>query len=121
MNTETCINYLDYVSHECDRHLRDGQVTDDALVNLIIEFQRFQDKTKHSELSEDIKNKISEIKLEYSITGVERGNWYLIAALLTFGSWAMLIHLRKQAKRKQSLSLLKFDASRLSSYIRLNY
>lgn len=121
MSTETCINYLDFVSHECDKHLRDNQVTDDELVNLIIEFQRFQEKTMQSELPEEIKNKISEIKLDYSIKGVERGNWYLMVAFLTFGSWAIFIHMKKQTKRKQALNLLKFDASRLSSFIKFNY
>ena len=121
MNIETCINYLEYVSRECDKHLKDNQVTDDELVNLIIEFERFQDQTRKSELPEEIKNKILEIKLNYSIKGVERGNWYLMAAFLTFGSWAIFIHMRKQSNRKQALNLLKFDSSRLSSFIKFNY
>jgi hypothetical protein len=121
MNTEICIKYLDYVSHECERHLSDGQVTDDELINLIIEFQRFQEKVVKSELSEEIKTKIADIKLNSTIKGVERGNRYLIIALLTFGSWAILISMRKQSKRKQTLNDLKFDTSRLFSFLRLNY
>jgi hypothetical protein len=120
MNKETCIKYLDYVSQECEKYLRDSQVTDDELVNLIIEFQRFQDKTLQSQLPEEIKNKIAEIKLDFSIKQVERGNWYLIAAFLTFGSWAIFIHMRKQAKRKEALNMMKFDVSRLSTFIKLN-
>lgn len=121
MDTETCINYLDYVSNECEKYLKDGQITDDELVNLIIEFQRFQEKINQSELPEEIKSNVSEIKLGYSIKEVERGDWYLMIAFLTFGSWAIFIHLRKQSKRKQALNLLKFDVSRLSSFIKFNY
>ncbi len=121
MNTETCINYLDFVSQECEKHLRDGQVTDDELINLLIEFQRFQSEIKQSMLPEEIKNRIVEIKLDFSITSVERSNWYLIAAFLTIGSWAILIQMRKQSKRKQALNWLKFDTARLSSFIKLNY
>ena len=121
MNKETCIEYLDFVSRECDHYLKDGQVTDDELVNLIIEFQRFQEKTKWSELPEEIKERITEIKLDYSIKRVERANWYLMAAFLTFGAWAIFIYLRKQTKRKQALTILKFDVSRLASYIVLNH
>lgn len=121
MELETCIKYLNFVSHECERHLRDGQVSDEELIQLIIEFQRFQDKTRNSQLPDEIKVKISDIKLNYTLKGVERGNWYFIAALLTFGAWAGLISLRKQSKRKRTLNDLKFDTSRLSSFIRLNY
>lgn len=121
MDVETCIKYLDFVSTECERHLRDGEVTDDELINLIIEFQRFQNKTMLSELPEEIRSKISDIKLDYTIKGVERGNLYFVAAFLSFGAWASIISMRKQAKRKETLELLKFDTSRLASFIRLNY
>ncbi|TNE70825.1 MAG: hypothetical protein EP333_09855 [Bacteroidetes bacterium] len=121
MNIETSIRYLDFVSQECERHLRDGQVTDDELVNLIIEFQRFQESVNASNLPEEIKSKISQIELNYSIQRVERGTYYMIVAVLTLGSWAIILHMIKQARRKQILNGIKFDASRLSSHIKLNY
>lgn len=121
MNTQTCIKYLDYVSLECDKRLKDGQVSDDELVNLIVEFQRFQEKIQQSELPDEIKEKVLAIKLNYSMKGVARSQWFLIAAFLSFGSWAIIMHFRKQSKRKQALNLLKFDASRLASFLRLNY
>ena len=121
MDIETCIKYLNYVSQECERHLRDKQVTDDELSNLIIQFQRFQDKTAKSNLPDEIKTKISDIKLNYSLKNVERGTWFLIAAFLTLGSWGVVISMNKQKKRKEALTGLKFDTSRLASNIRLNY
>jgi hypothetical protein len=121
MDIKTCISYLDFVVAECDRHLRNKQVTDDELVNLIIEFQRFQVQINESALPEGIKRKIAEIKLNYSIKAVERSSWFLMVAVLTFGSWAIILNMRRQAKRKEALNLLKFDATRLSSFIRFNY
>src|SRR5690606_13888309 len=118
---ETCIKYLDYVAEECERHLKDGKVTDDELVNFIIELERFKEQCLNSQLPEEIKSKISELHISYTIKGVERGTWYLIAAFATLGSWAILIHMRQQSKRKQILNEIKFDTSRLSSFIRLNY
>lgn len=121
MEIETCIKYLDFVSNECSRHLNDGSVTDDELINLIIELQRFKEKCIESDIAKEIKSKISDLKLNYTIKGVERSAWYLIAAFATFGSWAMFIHMRQQSKRKQTLNEIKFDTSRLASFIRINY
>lgn len=121
MNIETCIKYLDFVSGECNRYLKDGNVSDDELVNFIIELERFKEKCINSILPEELKLKISELKISYTIKGVERGTWYLVAAFASIGSWAFLIHMRQQAKRKQILNEIKFDTSRLSSFIRLNY
>lgn len=121
MDIETCIKYLDYVAGECSRHLKDGRVTDDELVNFIIELERFKEKCLISQLPEELKSRIADLKLSYTIKGVERGTWYLVAAFVTFGAWAILIHARQQAKRKQILNEIKFDTQRLSSFIRLNY
>lgn len=121
MDISTSIKYLNYVSQECERLLRDGQVTDEELMHLIIEFERFQNQVRESVLPEELKSKVSEIKLNYTLKGVERGKWFIVAAFLTFGAWAIIIHMRKQSNRKQTLKDLKFDTSRLSSFVTLNY
>lgn len=120
MNTTTCINYLNYVSSECDKYLKEEQVNDDQLVNLIIEFQRFQEQTLVSDLPDELKKQLAEIKLDYSIKGVERSQYFVIIAFLTFGSWAIFLNMRRQAKRKQAVNNLKFDTSRLASWMQLN-
>ncbi len=121
MDIEGCIKYLDYVSNECNRRLNRGRVTDDELINFIIELERFKGKCLISQLPEELKVKIDELKMNYTVKGVERGAWYLIAAAATFGSWALLIHFRQQSQRKKLLNEIQFDTSRLSSFIRLNY
>ncbi len=122
MDINTCIKYLDFVSEECNRHSKDGRLSDDELVNFIIELDRFKEKCRiSSQLPSELRQKIEELNINYTIKGVERGAWYLIAAFATFGSWAGVIHMRQQSKRKQILDEIKFDTSRLSSFIRLNY
>lgn len=121
MDIQTCRKYLDFVSIESIRHLKDREITDDELISLIIELQRFQEKCLNSNLPEELKLKISEIKLNYSIKGVERGGWFLVAAFVTFGTWALIIYYRQQSKRKETLQGIQFDTSRLASFIRMNY
>ncbi|PHR42443.1 MAG: hypothetical protein COA32_17490 [Fluviicola sp.] len=121
MDIQTCIKYLDFVSQECERYLRDGRVSDEELINLIIEMKRFKEKSENSNLPTELKSKISDLKLDYTVQRVERGSWYILAAFASFGAWSVLIHFRQQSKRKQTLSEISFDASRLSSFIRFNY
>lgn len=121
MDIATSIKYLDYVSQECERLLRDGQVTDEELLHLIVEFERFQNQIRESELPDELKSKVSAIKLNYTFKEVERGKWSMALGFLTLGAWAIIIHMRKQSNRKQTLNDLKFDTSRLSSFVTLNY
>lgn len=121
MEIETCIKYLDYVSQECSRRLNNGRVTDDELVNFIVELERFKQQCFDSQLPDELKSKISDLRMTYTIKSVERGTWFLIAAFATFGTWAILMHARQQSKRKQILNEIKFDTARLSSFVRLNY
>jgi hypothetical protein len=80
-----------------------------------------QEKCINSNLPDELKLKISELKMTYTIKGVERGKWFLIAAFASFGTWALLIHLRQQSNRKRILNEIKFDTARLSSFLKLNY
>ena len=121
MDLETCMKYLNFVSEECDRHLSDGKVTDEELLQLIIEFQRFQDNARESVLPDVIKTKIAEIQLKYTRHGVERSSMDLFLGFITLGIYAVLISMRKQVRRKQTLNALKFDSSRVASFIQLQY
>jgi len=41
MDVLTCMKYLNFIAAECDRHLADGEVTDNELLELKIELSRF--------------------------------------------------------------------------------
>lgn len=90
-------------------------------MHLIIELQRFKDKSSESALPDEIKSRISDIKLNHTLKGVERGYWGLALAVITFGSWAIFIYWRKQANRKHTLKEIQFDTSRLCSYVKMNH
>jgi len=121
MNLETCIKYLDFVAHECNRHITNRRVSDDELIQLIVEFQHFQKKIAQSKLPHKIQQKVSQIELNYTVKHVERGANFFLFSVLTFGIWSGLIMLRKQRNRQQVLHAIKFDTESLSSFIRLNY
>lgn len=121
MNTETCIRYLDFVNKECDRFLDDGQVTDDELNQLIIEFQRFQQRVSESGLPEPVKNRIAGLNVEYSRAQIERGYWYMFAVLLTLGLMVIFLYFWRQKKRKRALANLKSEASSALMFIKMNY
>ena len=99
----------------------DKHVTDEELISLIIELERFREKCKTSELPNNLKSKIVNLKIDFTVKGVKRGSWYTLVAFATFGAWTLLVHYRQQRKRKQTLNGIRFDTSRLSSYVKLNY
>jgi hypothetical protein len=121
MDIQTTIKYLDFVSKECERHLMDGNVSDDELNQLIIEFQRFQNKIKESNIPEELKSEIQGFKFDYNSKKVKRSILILIVSILTFGSWGYLIEMKRQKKRKETLEDLKRNSSTLGFKIKLNY
>ncbi len=120
MDITTCIQYLTFVANECDRILRDGNLSDEELNDLIIEFQGFQEKVRASNLEHDIKTKVAEIQFSYSIKSVNRNQWIVLAVLVTFGSWWFIMNYRQQQKRKEAIKLLRFDLSRLAGELKWN-
>lgn len=121
MDIATCMKYLQFVSGECNRCLTHSSVRDEALGQLIIEFTRFQEKVKLSELPEELKSKVSDIKLNYSASSVARGDWYFFAAFLTFGVSAGILSWKIQSARKKALQTLKIETEQLATFIRLTY
>lgn len=121
MNIQTTIKYLDFVAAECERHLMDGSVSDNELNQLIIEFQRFQDKVKQSSIPNELKNEIQTFKFDYNSSKVKRSSVIIILSTLTFGSWAYFLEMRRQKKRKETLEDLKRNSSTLGYKIKLNY
>lgn len=120
MDITTCIQYLNFVANECDRILRDKQVSDEELNDLIIEFRGFQEKVEVSNLEDDIKSKVAEIQFAYSIKSVNRNQWTQLAGLLTFGIWWVIMNYRQQSKRNEAIGLLRFDVSRLAGELKWN-
>jgi hypothetical protein len=115
---------LNFVANECDRILRDGNLSDDELNDLIIEFQGFQEKVKASNLEHDIQSKVAEIQFSYSIKSVNRNQWIhlilLSAMLLSLGAWWFSMNYRQKQKRKEAVKLLRFDVSRLAGELKWN-
>jgi len=121
MDIETCLNYLNFVSKECERHLEDGHISDDELNQFIVEFERFQNKCKESNLPLSIKTKVNQIKLDYRLDREVRIDDSLIIAFLTLGIWGCIISYRNQIKRKQTLNDIRGYSSGLITDIKINH
>ena len=121
MDLTTTIKYLEFVSAECERLLEDGRVTDDELYQLIIEFNRFQDNIASSEIPDELKGSIQEIKFTYTPKKLKRNLLFMVTTLLTIGAWAYVIEMRRQVVRKETLVGLKNTTTTLAYSIRLNY
>ena len=121
MDIPTAIKYLDFVAIECERHLKDENVSNDELNQLIIEYQRFIERVNNSDLPIELKNEIAEFKFDYTTNKIKMGTLFLIITILTFGSWSYFLNRKMLSKRKQTLEELKQVSSTLGFKIRLNY
>jgi hypothetical protein len=121
MNIETCIKYLKFVYHECERFLEDGRVTDDELNKLIIEFHRFLDQASESTLPVGIKDRIAELNIDYPRAQIRRGYWYMFSVVFTLGLMAIISTNLRQRKRKRVLENLKSDTANTLIFIKTNY
>lgn len=121
MDLETCFNYLGFVRAECERHLADGKVEDDELYQLIIEFNRFQEKVFQSDLPQELKNKIASVEFNYTRENVKRNSRFLFLAFITIGTWAYFAMIRQQQNRIETLEGIKSDMSSLSLQMRMDY
>ena len=121
MNIETCIKYLEFVYHECERFLEDGRVTDDELNKLIIEFHRFLNQVSESSLPLGIKDRIAELNIDYSRAQIRRGYWYMFSVVFTLGLMAIISTNLRQRKRKRVLESLKSDAANTLISIKRKY
>lgn len=121
MDIQTCDKYLKFIYAECERHLKDGVVTDDELHQLIAEFSRFQENICGSELPEILKSKLENIHFEYNRSNINKGFSYYLFSVLTIGAWAIITWLNQQNNRVQTLKTIQHDTEAMSRYINLNH
>ena len=121
MDLATCKKYIGFVHEECERHLEDGRVTDDEIYQLIIEFNRFQEKVAESDLPADLKEKIAAVDFEYTRSGVKWSSGFLILALITLGIWALVFWWRRQQRRKRTLENIEYDMDALVVYMKMHH
>ncbi|HET6991304.1 MAG TPA: hypothetical protein VFJ43_08280 [Bacteroidia bacterium] len=121
MNIETCQKYLTFVASEADRYLGNGGATDDHVVRMTAELNKFKKDCAESNLPQVLKNEISLMRFDYDSTTVNRSLWLLVACFLTFGIWAIIIYFKGQAVRKERLEEIKYQANSLAMKIKMNY
>lgn len=113
MNIETCCKYFEFLNTECDRYLKDNRIEDEEIHQLKIEFDRFIQEAKTSDLPVELKNKIKDLKLDY----VHRPRREYGALL---GYWNLGKH-RRQNNLKNMVEEFKFQIKGLPTYIKMNF
>ena len=113
MNIETCQKYFDFLNRECDRYLKDDRIDENEMHQLKIEFDRFVDNVRNSDLPATLKNKVIDLNLDYVYSEYrEFGN--------LLGYWNIGKY-RKQRKLKNKVEEFKFHKKGMSMFIKMNY
>jgi hypothetical protein len=121
MNIETCQKYLTFVASEADRYLRSGSASDDHVIRMTAELNKFKKDCAESDLPQNLKSEISQMHFDYDSAKVNRSLWILVACFLTFGIWAIIIYSQNQSMRKERLEQIKYQANALAMKIKMNY
>lgn len=116
IDVETCYKYLVFLNEECDRFLRDEGDDEDKIAGLKIEFDRFIERVKKSNLPKDLKKKILDLELDYEYDPHQESKNLVHFALFGQGSQR-----RRERKLNDAVEALKFDIKGLPMYIQLNY
>lgn len=114
MTIETCYNYLVFLNNACDRYLKDQDIDEEEVIHqLKIEFERFIKKANQSDLPSELKNKLNDLKLEYTYN--PRREYSALLGRFNFGSN------RRRIKLLNQIDDFKFQIKGLPMFIKLNY
>ena len=121
MTLETIHKYLKYISNECDRHLRDKEVSYDEINQLSIELERFIDMVNESELSKETKSLINKLSFKTDNKDI-RKSWIknlINSLLLNDESPTNISYYNTQKSRTEDLKRLKNNVSNLSLKLKM--
>ncbi|MCH2231784.1 MAG: hypothetical protein MK105_15730 [Crocinitomicaceae bacterium] len=113
MNIDTCYKYFVFLNTECDRYLEDGEITDEEMHQLKIEFDKFIKEAYESDLPSELKNKIGKLslKFEYKATreyGDMLGRW-------NFGAK------KRRLRQENQVEELQYQIKGLPMFIKMNF
>ena len=121
LTLETIHKYLKYFSNECDRHLRDKEVSYDEINQLSIELERFINMVNKSELSKETKYQINKLSFETDNKDI-RKSWIkslINSLLLNTESPTEISYYNTQKSRIDDLKKMKNDVSNLSLKLKI--
>ena len=113
MDIDTCYKYFVFLNTECDRYLEDGEITDEEMHQLKIEFDKFIESVRKSDLPSDLKNKINHLKLDFVYKA--RREYGDLLGRFNFGSD------RRPRKQYEQVEELKYQIKGLPMFIKMNY
>ena len=113
MDLETCYKYFVFLNTECDRYLKDGEITDDEMNHLKIEFDKFINEVNDSNLPVELRDKIGALELNFDYKS--KREYDDLLGRFNFGSS------RRKAKQKNQVEELKFHIKGIPMYIKMNF
>ena len=96
-------------------------MSDDEVIRICVELNKFKKECSSSNLPEKLKSEINSMDFNYSAKQVERNTLLLLGGILTLGLWSILIHMKRQSKRKSKLEEIREISNSLAMGIKLNY
>lgn len=121
MDLMTCLKFAQYLTHECDRCLRESDIDDDQISRLAMETERFQTDCLLSDLPAELKERIASIHLEYDPDQFSWDTVWIIIAVFTVGIWGIALFYLRQERRKSAILSLRGQFEGIPMFIRLNY
>ncbi len=119
MDITKCTKYIDFLSSECDRFLKNRKVTEEEVLKMRNELLRFKDLTNASGLSPEIIKRVNELNLTYEVS--EKSEYFKVLALATLGYWYIIYENRKARKMENCMHDFKGQVSELSLFLKLNF
>lgn len=120
MDIETCSKYLQFLTNECDKYLKDLDISDDELLSMGTEIQRFKKQCNESNLPLNLLEKINKIDFKYNRSDLQKTKYIMLIAILTLGIFGYMLHMKQRIKRENALINLKSQISGLPVFIKMN-
>lgn len=113
MDIQTCYKYIVFLNTECERYLEDDEITDEELLDLKIEFDKFIKEVEVSDLPSELKNKITELSLSFKFK--TNSQYTDLLGRLIFGTS------RRRLRQKKQVEEFHHQIKALPMFIKMNY
>ena len=113
MTSDTFIKYLHFIESECESHKRDEQITEDELMRLKTEIERFKDRVQTSSLNDQWKHEIAQLQFGYTRQRINRQYLLTFLSFITLGIYAYFVHNQMQKQRLEALDEIQSEMRRI--------
>jgi hypothetical protein len=122
MTEDLFYKYLNFITIEVDRYVKDRYVNDDELLSFSVEIANFKDRVKKSNLGNELKKMVDELTYNYTYKKIKRSAAFNFIMWIGIGSLiSYLYDQRKQDNRLSDLQQLKSQANSIIMHMKMHY